>query len=1405
MAKRLKGINLDVDPIDMPPEQYRGALNALLTKRKGAVCSDEGAELESDIAADSISLSTGLEIVGSTSVYDNTHILFATDGTNSEIGIYDGTSYSTVVSSNLLNFQTGSVVEAVSIINNSDEIVVYWTDNINPPRFYNITENPGIDNVDALRIFPTISNAPYIELNSVDSGGSLKTGAYYFGIRMVAEDDSVTSFMNLTPPVYIGSDNGDGAPSETVTGKAIHLSINNLDENYEGFEIVAIRKQDGGVAEAVLLEEQGINSDNSTTTYNGGDQGLAISFEEVVINNASYEKAKSIAEIDNTLYMGNMTQTPELDYQKFANNIKVSSTTKPIDINDTGIEGDENFANPQVSFYDKSFKRGEVYALYISFVLEGGIESQAFHIPGRASEGTEESTDDSVVTGAKEFQIFSNPGTNDMAFWENAQETYPDTDDWDIYDVDSNGDPVDTTNTLRNENVRHHHFPDNTSPFDPENDTSPVVLGLTLDDVKIPSSIIDRVRAVKLYYAKRTPLNRRILDQGIIVPVTQRLLEINGVDDDYWVYQPGEVEGPNLSDTRAGFLHGFHSFRSNQNVGSTSYVKLISQPRGDAIGTDLKTEWDQTEKVNFLSSPTYHPIFNNAITYLEKNGVTEGTNIGFSFDIYNGLGEQAVAFEVNNPMDFSHVTDNRGSGNNKSIGYVGELVAYRTELYTPFDQQQLVWTGYIETNLENFNPVSSQTGEDSFAEGEIEVLTGSNDIPDTQATATSEITAGADADGGTLVITYDGNSVNVVLSGSETIDDVGAAIETAVNGDGTITLSVSYDSGTNVLTFTADDGEEDENGKTVTIDVANTGVTVSDSSPDMAGGDSLDDLIVTLDTESITVDTPNNDTAENVAIAINDGINAQSTNYSSTINGAIISIVADSFGTEFNGNIFVTEGNTGVTTDDTDLLGGSSTSETQATFKAENVYGGDTFVSLHGTRRTGWNTAGGDPPQDPIRHVLKYVCESYDNIQLRHAGTEDWQIYYPLSTGNDINDVELDYPEEGVGVLNYIGYNIDYSTLADIKSTIPKLKDAENITNYPTRIIRSLQGDSNIGEDEGLRTFLENDFIDLSRKRGPITTLSVMDNVLIPHMERAMVRTKGREEMLVGDIRTFIGAGDIFAVNPDEILYTETGFAGLQDQRCKTVTPYGYFFIDRDAGKAFLVGESPEVISDRGLNNFFQDELSGASAGDFICTWDNKWDRIILTYKGNWTLSYYPQLKAWGSFHSFNPDYYFYGIDTFFAINGDELYKHNVEDLPCTYYGSQFNFEYEIVENRQAPATKTFANIQFITEVEDTDGDSIFNETFDQFRIFTDLQDSGTKDIIYFTDPGGNARNVEGTWKINDFRNMLVGGVVDENKPWQNQDRIRHKWAALRLIFNNTDNKSLYLYDINMGVKISRR
>ena len=73
-------------------------------------------------------------------------------------------------------------------------------------------------------------------------------------------------------------------------------------------------------------------------------------------------------------------------------------------------------------------------------------------------------------------------------------------------------------------------------------------------------------------------------------------------------------------------------------------------------------------------------------------------------------------------------------------------------------------------------------------------------------------------------------------------------------------------------------------------------------------------------------------------------------------------------------------------------------------------------------------------------------------------------------------------------------------------------------------------------------------------------------------MEKSLFAAKGKQQMQMKDgSEAFVGSGDIFQQDPDEIIQTKDGFAGTQSQFSAVTTRYGYFFVDQASKKVFLM------------------------------------------------------------------------------------------------------------------------------------------------------------------------------------------------------------------------------------------
>lgn len=648
-----------------------------------------------------------------------------------------------------LNFSPEYPVTGEARVAANGDIIAYFTDNFkdikvdgptgieyfnnyNPPRVFNITRQldnlksgaavtalytnnlvskfgKSGKNVNYLNLFLTTTKIPQIKDHKLVKGGILESGAYYLCLAYATEEFTETNIYTVSQPVYIPKgnylDNGvtpavpfehmSGAPANTQTSFAIRWVYAEsgdtagltVDTDYP-YLAPYIIKVSGTTRSAYKLPLIPIEVDGSIT-FTGNENYATSSVEDIVLDKATYLTAKSMAQLDNKLYLNNLTARKDIGYQRFANAIELSPVVKQIkrfdnrvydvlnlnygyteilkkhnedgtyysDFDDYKIisnyyakyqltsiyDGDDYFwidsntpstvtslmggyRNQKAASYLKSYRRGEVYAKYISFILNDGTETYAYHIPGRQVDridSIDTVTSDSytfyetgyteapnpeylAVTseiGSAEQTSVTNPDLKErlgnyhyskiydtsqevtygkaasgsaaasMGYWENENEFYPETDDFEVFTVDVSGNAENSgqplyTDLITGENktgVRHHKYPSNLNPdfafiqqdktnlyrvyipssgtptgeveesmlinlrtatanWDDQINQSAFfyetinVLGFKLSNIRIPKFILGQVQGFKVYYAKRTLENKTVIGQSLVHP-----------------------------------------------------------------------------------------------------------------------------------------------------------------------------------------------------------------------------------------------------------------------------------------------------------------------------------------------------------------------------------------------------------------------------------------------------------------------------------------------------------------------------------------------------------------------------------------------------------------------------------------------------------------------------------------------------------------------------------------------------------------------------------------------------------------------------------------------------------------------------------------------------------------------
>jgi hypothetical protein len=666
-----------------------------------------------------------------------------------------------------------------------------------------------------------------------------------------------------------------GAPIGTQTNKLISWRLSSTTKIIQYKYIVPyIIKYSGNSLLAYKLNP--IETGNDVTIiYTGLERAQGASPSEVVLDKVKYLAAKSITQLDNKLYMANLVGRKDIGYQRFANNIKLNTIileqpnfdVRHYDIvnlnygyskmifpdqpafsnNDrltgtwpkfewlttreglvdayinqvirplqNGVGAVNGYRNPYFNTFYKGYRRGEIYAFYISFVLKDGSETYAYHIPGRPAFPGEDAlfngnlavddgytifkpqeissidsqayvyqyidtslpippppqtypslSDVSTFGGSGSLRMFippfpqqmelmgqnivitnalgqtntrlctgviplsdnspntrlnfstaftfdfraaaggyityypSSDGSSDKstAYWKNLNEYYPNTDDFDVWDVDSTGAGVVNPAgiTLRGSNVRHHKMPSNhradrsyilrdvdfSSP-----DTTPGggldvtrdsidfretvrILGIQLENIKIPKFILGQVQGYKVYYAKRTQQNKTILGQSGVHPATPYL-------------------AANLNNTRSKASSGpFYNIWLLEGHHKTGGVHTRN-----ALWVPLQAQPNQPLRPGqYLAQPVLK--FHDFNLLRTKTTITPATHIDIQYVVtmQNWTGGYKGARRVEPPGETSTVPTNPG----------GSRVTYYTSLRSGSGDDEYAWVHPDLGNTVNFN------------------------------------------------------------------------------------------------------------------------------------------------------------------------------------------------------------------------------------------------------------------------------------------------------------------------------------------------------------------------------------------------------------------------------------------------------------------------------------------------------------------------------------------------------------------------------------------------------------------------------------------------------------------------------------------------------------------------------
>lgn len=313
------------------------------------------------------------------------------------------------------------------------------------------------------------------------------------------------------------------------------------------------------------------------------------------------------------------------------------------------------------------------------------------------------------------------------------------------------------------------------------------------------------------------------------------------------------------------------------------------------------------------------------------------------------------------------------------------------------------------------------------------------------------------------------------------------------------------------------------------------------------------------------------------------------------------------------------------------------------TAPAASFFQGDTFIGkvalISGTQEY--------QDQEPgLRYTtLNYFfCESTINVNYRHylPSVGDLQgtlPYYPKS--------RTLWSVDGSGVMQYpkglgqaSGYNKQYSFTNKLTPFFPKDSTIDTVTDFSNRILYSVQALE--GEQlDAYRVFKANDYHDIPKDKGPITSLFVLGSTLYTHTTGATYKNYFNETttQTTSEGEVALGNGGLFNRPSTPITTVDGGYAGSQHPLAAVTTPKGHFFPDVTRKKVFRLSDSLEEIT-QGLQESLRTDLPLSSW--YTASYDYHYERYILSGSTDFLArSFSTYTNKWSSFHSYFPSFTF--------------------------------------------------------------------------------------------------------------------------------------------------------------------
>lgn len=246
----------------------------------------------------------------------------------------------------------------------------------------NVYSNKYFDKTDLLL---KIKNVPKLYFKGVKESGSLLGGGYRYFFRLMTVEGNVSDIIEESRLVSIFRGEGKGSygvDGTVITDKSVSFRLSNLDPSYTQVQVSYTHSYGtDSLVNVVKVIRSGykIDSGGSCDIIHTGYEITDIVEENTVSQEFSdIATAKTLTQVNNRLVIGNISS--KLNDELF--NL-LSDLSSKITIGEEVTSTSDGYENPDNSYYNLGYWRGETYELAIVYVFkDSGASTPAFPIRG---------------------------------------------------------------------------------------------------------------------------------------------------------------------------------------------------------------------------------------------------------------------------------------------------------------------------------------------------------------------------------------------------------------------------------------------------------------------------------------------------------------------------------------------------------------------------------------------------------------------------------------------------------------------------------------------------------------------------------------------------------------------------------------------------------------------------------------------------------------------------------------------------------------------------------------------------------------------------------------------------------------------------------------------------------------